>query len=58
MKREPSVILELAATIHWLSEKERLSDWPSELKVRKTLKATDANIARAESVLKSLNLAA
>lgn len=58
LKMQPSVILELAATIHWLKEKEEVDDWRRELKIRKTIKATDQNIARAERVLAELGLAA
>jgi len=50
------VILELAATIHWLRFKEQVNDWREQLRIRKQLKATDANIARAESVLDDLGL--
>lgn len=58
MKQEPSVILELAATIHWLRHAEKAPDWKATLKARKTIKATDQNIARAERVLAELGLAA
>lgn len=57
LKNKPSVILELAATIHWLKAKEKVADWRKELKIRKTLKATEQNIERAESILKELQLA-
>ncbi|MFZ1415680.1 MAG: hypothetical protein WAS73_14040 [Defluviicoccus sp.] len=56
LKTEPSVILELAATIHWLRFKEQVDDWREQLKIRKQLKATDANITRAETVLRDLGL--
>jgi len=58
MKDEPSVVLELAATIHWLRTMEKVDDWRDELCQRKTVKATDANITRALTVLEDLNLAA
>ncbi|NBC32285.1 MAG: hypothetical protein GVY13_06365 [Alphaproteobacteria bacterium] len=58
LKKEPSVILELAATIHWLRHAEKAPDWKATLKARKTIKATDQNIARAEQVLADLGLAA
>ncbi|MEQ8967093.1 MAG: hypothetical protein RID91_14840 [Azospirillaceae bacterium] len=58
MKDQPSVVLELAATIHWLREKERVADWREELRQRKTIKATDGNIERALTVLDDLGLAA
>lgn len=57
LKKQPSVILELAATIHWLRVKEQVNDWREQLKIRKQLKATSTNIARAESVLRDLGLA-
>ena len=57
LKKQPSVILELAATIHWLRVKEQVDDWRTQLKIRKQLKATDTNIARAEGVLRDLGLA-
>ncbi|MCB9960119.1 MAG: hypothetical protein H6843_16095 [Rhodospirillaceae bacterium] len=57
LKNKPSVILELAATIHWLKTKEKVADWRKELKIRKTLKATDPNIERAESILREIQLA-
>jgi hypothetical protein len=57
LKRQPSVILELAATIHWLNSKEGVSNWREELKIRKALKATDENIAGAEAVLNDMGLA-
>lgn len=56
LKKQPSVILELAATIHWLRFKEQVNDWREQLRIRKQLKATDANIARAESLLDDLGL--
>jgi uncharacterized protein YwgA len=56
LKKQPSVILELAATIHWLRFKEQVNDWREQLKIRKQLKATDSNVARAESVLHDLGL--
>lgn len=58
LKKQPSVILELAATIHWLKCKEAVGDWRSELKARKALKATEKNIERAEAVLRHMGLAA
>jgi uncharacterized protein YwgA len=56
MKRRSSVDIELAATIHWLREKEKVSDWRAELKFRKPTKATDAAIHRALELLKELDL--
>ncbi|MCB9948202.1 MAG: hypothetical protein H6842_10285 [Rhodospirillaceae bacterium] len=56
LKKEPAVILELAATIHWLIHKEQAKDWESELKIRKKLKSTPENIGRAKTVLRDLGL--
>lgn len=58
LKHQPSVILELAATIHWLIHKEGVDAWRDELKARKALKATDKNISRAQRVLNDMGLAA
>ena len=54
MKSETSVVLELAATIHWLKEKERVPDWKTELKTRKPAKATPELTNRAEQLLARL----
>ncbi len=51
MKSETSVVLELAATIHWLIEKERVADWKTELKTRKPTKSTPERTDRAEQLL-------
>lgn len=56
MKEEQSVIIELAATIHWLKEKENVADWRDELKRRKASKADDAKILQAERLLEALQL--
>ena len=53
-----SVVLELAATIHWLKEKERISNWKKELTSRKPSKASQSNVEQAEALLNSLGLAA
>lgn len=58
MKAETSVVLELAATIHWLKSKEKVSDWEKELRLRKPGKASQENTARAKKLLSSLGLAA
>jgi uncharacterized protein YwgA len=56
MQAETSVNIELAATIHWLQEKERVPDWRGELVRRKTTKATPENIDRALVLLKNIGL--
>lgn len=56
MKKETSIVIELAATIHWLRYKEKVGEWKSELRRRKTSKAEPALVARAESLLTALQL--
>lgn len=56
MKAEQSVVIELAATIHWLQNNEKVADWKGELKRRKASKADEARIQRAERLLVSLGL--
>ena len=56
MKTETSVVIELSATIHWLRNKERITDWRDELKIRKPLKATNQRIDRALTLLGRLGL--
>ena len=56
MKSTTSVVIELAATIHWLKEKEKITDWKSELKKRKASKATPQNIEKAKNLLSEINL--
>lgn len=56
MKQETSVVIELAATIHWLRHKEMTSDWNSELRRRKPSKSTAENIGKATALLSDLKL--
>lgn len=56
MKAETSIVIELAATIHWLSNKEKVSDWRTELIRRKTTKATPEFVARAENLLNKIGV--
>jgi len=56
MKSATSVVIELAATIHWLREKEKVGNWRAELKRRKPSKADDATIDKALTLLKQLDL--
>lgn len=58
MMKVNSVVLELAATIHWLKEKEHISDWKNELARRKPSKASQSNVEQAETLLVNLGLAA
>lgn len=57
MKAETSIVIELAATIHWLKYKERVAEWRTELVRRKTTKATNEFIERALALLTDLQLA-
>ena len=50
------MIAELAATIHWLKERERIEDWKTELKRRKPTKATEDNIDKAFKLLSDLEI--
>lgn len=50
-------VLELAATIDWLWRFEKIRDWRTEIKKRKTRKAKDERLADAVQLLNSLNLA-
>jgi len=56
LKNETSVVLELAATAHWLSEVEKVSDWKREIKLRKTWKADEERLQKALAVLSRLGL--
>jgi uncharacterized protein YwgA len=58
MKNETSVVLELAATIHWLKETEKVLDWHDELISRKPQKASELNIFKAQGLLNQLGIAA
>lgn len=51
-----SVVIELAATIHWLLRKEKIAEWEVELKTRKAGKATDSNIEKALALLDDIGL--
>lgn len=58
MKAETSVVIELAATIHWLKHQEKIADWRTELVMRKAGKASADRMTRAVTLLGRLNLAA
>lgn len=51
-----SMILELAATAHWLAEVEKVSDWRSELIARKGAKTNNGRLERAIDLLKEISL--
>ncbi len=52
-----SIVLELAATIHWLVFAERVSDWRTELKKRKGAKTESGRVDKAVSLLSTLGFA-
>jgi len=56
LSKENSVILELAATAHWLSEVERVKDWKKEITLRKTWKVEEGRLEKALELLKELGL--
>jgi uncharacterized protein YwgA len=56
MKAESSMVLEIAATVHWLQTKENVKDWKTELKNRKGSKAEDSRIEKALSLLGRLGI--
>jgi uncharacterized protein len=57
MKGVSSVVLELAATIHWLIYKEKIANWSEEIVIRKPQKATEERVRKAETLLTNLGLA-
>ena len=56
MTAPSSTVLELAATIHWLSEKERVTDWRAELIRRKGPKTERGRMDQAFRLLGQLGL--
>lgn len=56
MKEAPSSVLELAATIHWIANKEHLAAWRPELQRRKGSIAIGNRVERALDLLRGLNL--
>jgi uncharacterized protein YwgA len=57
MKAQSSTVLELAATIHWLWQVEKVADWRTELIRRKGAKTERGRIDQALAVLDELDLA-
>ncbi len=51
-----SIILELAATAHWLSEVEKVEDWEKEIRLRKTWKVDNGRLDKALKLLEELGL--
>lgn len=58
MTSTSSVVIELAATIHWLKNAEKIELWEPTLKSRKPTKTTASNIEKATALLDELGLAA
>ncbi|MEF3366065.1 hypothetical protein V3H18_05895 [Methylocystis sp. 9N] len=56
LNSESSTALELAATIHWLTQVEKLADWQQELERRKPGKANFGRLEKAITLLKELEL--
>ncbi len=54
--KEQIVILELAATAHWLCKYEKVADWETEIKRRKGIKTEGGRLDKALGLLKDLNL--
>jgi uncharacterized protein len=51
-----STVLELAATIHWLAQVERVSDWRGELVRRKGSKTQNGRMDKAAELLSELGV--
>ncbi len=51
-----STVLELAATVHWLSRVERVADWRSEIATRKAGKTGNGNLDKALTLLHEIGL--
>jgi uncharacterized protein len=49
-------VLELAATAHWLSQKEKVSDWKTEIRRRKGSKTEDGRLDKAMKLLADVGL--
>jgi uncharacterized protein len=52
-----STVLELAATVHWLRDKEDLVDWRDEIEIRKAGKTSNGRLEKAITLLQDLDLA-
>jgi uncharacterized protein len=52
-----STVLELAATVHWLAFVEKVSDWRTEVEVRKAGKTGNGRLQQALLLLKNIGLA-
>ncbi len=56
MNRYGSTVLELAATIHWLKVHEGLTNWKSELEIRKGWKVKGGRLDQAKKLLAEIHL--
>jgi uncharacterized protein YwgA len=56
MQERSSTVLELAATIHWLAEIEKVDDWKAELIRRKGAKTQSGRDERAVELLEALHM--
>lgn len=56
IKDESSIVLELAASLHWFKEQKKLENWRSELEWRKGKQLTNDRYRRSVSVLNLLDL--
>lgn len=56
MKANSATVLELAATIHWLKNHEKINEWEQELIQRKGAKAKDERIKTALGLLREIGL--
>jgi uncharacterized protein len=52
-----STVLELAATVHWLTVVEKIADWRHEIEVRKPGKTKSGRLEKAVELLGKLDLA-
>lgn len=57
MKQKTSTVLELAATIHWLVQAEKVQNWRDELVRRKGIKTEAGRTDQALELLRQLDLA-
>jgi uncharacterized protein YwgA len=56
MKSKTSTVIELAATIHWLIQHEKVSDWKTEIVKRKAQKTEGGRLGEALTLLSELDI--
>src|SRR5260370_42043221 len=56
MQAETATVLELAATIDWLKNQERVDNWEHELVRRKGAEAEQGRVQQAQQLLRALDL--